>query len=86
MTPPSAPSPAMPAAPAEEWERRSWRHVQGSEGAKTAQKWVAAWPNPTYDAPTLALRVCTYLGMELTVLSTVVGAVIRRDEPGARRG
>ena len=63
---------------------RSWRHVQGSEGAKTAQKWVTAWPKPhtTYDAPTLALRVCTYLGMGLTVLSTVVGAVIRRDEPG----
>ena len=70
--------------PAEEWERRSWRNVQGSEGAKTAQKWVTAWPKPhtTYDAPTLALRVCTYLGMELTVLSAVVGAVIRRDEPG----
>ena len=56
--------------------------VQGSEGAKTAQKWVTAWPKPhtTYDAPTLALRVCTYLGMELTVLSAPWQPSSRRQE------
>ena len=62
-----------------------WRRARArARAAKTAQKWVTAWPKPhtTYDAPTLALRVCTYLGMELTVLGAVVGAVIRRDEPG----